>query len=80
MSARFVAALAAAAVASALAGCAAVDQVAQVGASVAADTGYITPEQAKSIRRSSSAIAKTFEDITPEQEYYIGRSVGAVIV
>jgi predicted Zn-dependent protease len=25
-------------------------------------------------------VAKSFEDITPEQEYYIGRTVGAVIV
>ena len=58
-------------------GCAAIDQGAQVGAGVAAETGYVTPEQAKSIRKSSAALAKSFEDITPEQEYYIGRSVAA---
>jgi predicted Zn-dependent protease len=62
------------------AGCAAVDQVAQVGSSVAASQGVITKDQAKSISRSTSAIAKAAEDFTPEQEHYVGRSVGAVIV
>jgi predicted Zn-dependent protease len=61
-------------------GCAAMEQVAQVGTSVAKSQGLVTEEQAKSITRSTAAIAKTLEDFTPEQEYYIGRSVGAVIV
>ena len=61
-------------------GCAAMEQVAQVGTSVAQSQGVVTGEQAKSIIRSTSAIAKTLEDFTPEQEYYIGRSVGAVVV
>jgi len=60
-------------------GCAAMEQVAQVGTSVAQSAGVVTEEQAKSITRSTTAIAKTQEDFTPEQEYYIGRSVGAVI-
>ncbi|TFG59602.1 MAG: peptidase M48 [Deltaproteobacteria bacterium] len=60
-------------------GCAAMEQVAQVGTSVAKSQGVVTEEQAKSINRSTAAIAKTQEDFTPEQEYYIGRSVGAVI-
>jgi len=63
-----------------LPGCATVDQVAQVGASVAQSAGVVTKEQAQSIRRSSTALAKAGEEFTPEQEYYIGRSVGAVIV
>ncbi|MGB7629454.1 MAG: M48 family metalloprotease [Candidatus Deferrimicrobium sp.] len=62
------------------AGCAAMEQVAQVGTSVAKSQGIVTEEQAKSITRSTTAIAKSLEDFTPEQEYYIGRSVGAVIV
>jgi len=61
-------------------GCAAMEQAAQVGTSVARSQGVVTEEQAKSINRSTSAIAKTQEGFTPEQEYYIGRSVGAVIV
>jgi beta-barrel assembly-enhancing protease len=61
-------------------GCAAMEQVTHVGTSVAQSQGVVTGEQAKSIIRSTTAIAKTLEDFTPEQEYYIGRSVGAVIV
>lgn len=34
----------------------------------------------KAITRAAPAVAKTFQDITPEQEYYIGRAVGATIV
>ncbi len=30
--------------------------------------------------KSSEAVAKSFEDITPEQEYYVGRAVGANIL
>jgi len=33
-----------------------------------------------SLFKVSQAVAKSFEDITPEQEYYIGRTVGAVIL
>jgi len=33
-----------------------------------------------SIVKSYKAVSKTFEDITPEQEYYIGRTVGAMIL
>ncbi|MFP5212947.1 MAG: M48 family metalloprotease, partial [Acidobacteriota bacterium] len=36
--------------------------------------------QADSIVRSATAVGKTFQDITPEQEYYIGRSVAASIL
>jgi len=61
-------------------GCAAMEQVSKVGTSVAQSAGVVTGEQAKSINRSTAAIAKTQEDFPPEQEYYIGRSVGAVIV
>lgn len=60
-------------------GCAALDEVAKVGTSVAESTGAITKDQAQSITRSTGALAKAAEDFTPEQEYYIGRSVGAVI-
>jgi len=60
--------------------CATLDQAAKLGTSMAQSRGLVTEDQTKSIVRSASAVAKTFEDITPEQEYYIGRSVGAVIV
>ena len=57
-------------------GCA---SVAQVGTTIGQSAGVITPQQAESINRSAVAVEKTFKDITPEQEYYIGRSVGATI-
>lgn len=63
-----------------LTGCQTMGALGDIGAGIASATGTITPQQAESIRRSSAALAKTFEDLTPEQEYYIGRTVGAVIV
>ena len=33
-----------------------------------------------SIKKAGKAVGKTFKSITPEQEYYIGRTVGAVII
>ena len=46
--------------------------------------GVISPEKAQSIKKSTDKIAKAdskrSEEFTPEQEYYIGRSVAAVIL
>jgi predicted Zn-dependent protease len=33
----------------------------------------------QSLFKVGQAVAKTFQDITPEQEYYIGRAVGAIV-
>ena len=30
--------------------------------------------------KSAQAIEKTFQDITPQQEYYIGRAVAATVL
>jgi predicted Zn-dependent protease len=62
------------------AGCASLEQATKVGTSVAQSQGLVTGEQAKSITKSTTAVAKAYEDFTPEQEYYIGRTVGAVIL
>ena len=43
-------------------------------------TGTVSGREAHAIKRSYAAVANSFEDITPEQEYYIGRTVGAVVV
>jgi beta-barrel assembly-enhancing protease len=51
----------------------------EVGANIAMQAGGISADQASSIINTSKAIAKTFEDFTPEQEYYIGRTVSANI-
>jgi predicted Zn-dependent protease len=57
----------------------AIRTISEVGTEVGVQTGAITEEQAQSIRKTTPAVAKSFEDITPEQEYYIGRTVGATI-
>ena len=48
-------------------------------------SGCVTPGEVRipdleSIIKVTKAVAKTFQDITPEQEYYIGRTIGAVIL
>jgi len=63
-----------------LTGCENLDAVAQIGTAVGVATGTIDPSQAESIQKSAKAVARSFQDFTPEQEYYIGRAVGAVIV
>lgn len=64
----------------AFSGCKTLESVTNVGATLAEATGTISSSQASSIRRSGKAVAKSFEDFTPEQEYYIGRAVGAAVV
>jgi len=63
-----------------LSGCALLDVASEAGATIGQATGAITPGQAESIKRSAGAVSKAMEDITPEQEYYIGRAVAATIL
>lgn len=63
-----------------LPGCAAVDTVTTVATEVGVASGQISRQQGESIKKSSKAVAKSLEDFTPEQEYYIGRTVGAVVL
>ncbi|HBF35377.1 TPA: peptidase M48 [Candidatus Sumerlaeota bacterium] len=56
------------------------DQAVQQTTDFAASQNLITDTQAGSIKKTSAAAAKTAEDITPSQEYYIGRSVAATIL
>jgi predicted Zn-dependent protease len=50
------------------------------GAQVAGALGVIDGDTANAISRSADAIGTAAEAITPEQEYYIGRAVGANIL
>jgi beta-barrel assembly-enhancing protease len=59
------------------AGCASVSKFAT---EVAQDQGMIDEQQAGSINRSAEALEKTFQDLTPEQEHYIGRAVAATLL
>jgi len=60
--------------------CASVMKVADVGAQVAGATGVINANTANAISQSARAIGTAAEEITPEQEYYIGRAVAANIL
>lgn len=55
------------------AGCAAVARIGEA-------TGVVTPEQAQAIEKTGQSMGKALEQITPEQEYYVGRAVGATLV
>jgi beta-barrel assembly-enhancing protease len=60
--------------------CESMQPMVDVATSVGVASGKITQSQADSISRSTKAVGKTFEDITPEQEYYIGRAVAASVL
>jgi len=62
-----------------LTGCETMNQIAELGTSIAVSSGSINQDQADSINRSARAVGKAFENLTPEQEYYVGRSVAATI-
>jgi predicted Zn-dependent protease len=61
-------------------GCESMGDVTAIGTSMAASAGLLTQSQAESLNKSAYAVAKTFQDITPRQEYYIGRAIGATIL
>ena len=54
--------------------------VVQEGADILADAGQISESDRQTITKTSQAVSSTFSDITEEQEYYIGRSVAALIL
>jgi predicted Zn-dependent protease len=60
--------------------CASLAQATGVAAEAAGAAGLIDPNVAGAITTSTSAIGRALEEITPEQEYYIGRAVGANIL
>ena len=55
-------------------------EVSEMGTRIAQEAGMISADQAQSLTRSTQAVAKTQEDLTPEQEYYIGRAVTATVL
>jgi predicted Zn-dependent protease len=60
--------------------CSTLANVADFGARTAGAAGVIDQNTANAISNSSRAVASAAEDITPEQEYYIGRAVAANIL
>ncbi|MEI6564582.1 MAG: M48 family metalloprotease [bacterium] len=63
-----------------VAGCGTLEKISEVGTGLGVATGAITADQAQSINKSAGAIDKASESMTPEQEYYIGRTVAATIL
>jgi len=63
-----------------LGGCKTMEVATQVGTAVGTATGVISGDQAESIQKAGKAVARSFEDFTPEQEYTIGRAVGAQLL
>lgn len=59
-----------------MASCSAVQQ----GADILAASGKISESDRQSIVKTSQAVRQTFADISEEEEYYIGRSVAALIL
>jgi len=63
--------------------CGSMGNIADIGATIAESAGILSPTQADILRKSGVAAdswSKAFEQITPEQEYYIGRAVGATVL
>lgn len=57
-----------------------ISEFTQAATNIAQEQGFISRDQAQSINRSTSAATKAMEEITPRQEYYIGRAVSAQIL
>jgi predicted Zn-dependent protease len=55
-------------------------QLGQAATGALQGAGIINQNQKQAIDQGTQAVAKSFEDITPEQEYYIGRAVTASIL
>jgi len=64
-----------------LASCANMTKIVNGAATIAVGTGILPySKEIGSLMRASTAVAKATENITPSQEYYIGRTVSADIV
>jgi len=60
--------------------CSTLMQVADVGAQIAGAAGVIDKNTVSAISNSSKAIGSAAEEITPQQEYFIGRAVAGNIL
>jgi predicted Zn-dependent protease len=51
----------------------------EAGANIGRAVGVIDDDEAESIIRGGNAIQKAAQDMTPEQEHYVGRAVAAKV-
>ena len=61
-------------------GCETANVLSQGVAAVGVASGTITAQQGQSLVRSTEAVGKAFETLTPENEYYVGRAVMATVL
>jgi len=76
----FILLIIAAVIAGAVVSCQGLMAVADIGAQIAGATGAIDQSTADAISVSARALGSAAEEITPEQEYFIGRAVAANIL
>ena len=60
--------------------CESLGEIGNFGADLAAAGGYISQDQADAIGSAADSLEKAFETLSPEQEYYLGRTVAATIM
>ncbi len=63
-----------------LSSCQTMESATSIATVIAQGAGAISETQAESIRKTTKAVARSAEEFTPEQEYYVGRTVGAVVL
>jgi predicted Zn-dependent protease len=63
-----------------LCSCQTISGIVSTGAQIAGAAGVIDENVSSAISQSADAAGRAAEEITPEQEYYIGRAVGANIL
>lgn len=51
-----------------------------LGSSVLSATGYVSKDQADGLLSAGDKLVKSQDDLTPEQEYYLGRAVSAQVL
>lgn len=61
-------------------GCETFDQAVKTGTDILVQQGSISSNEATAIVTSAGAVSKALASITPEQEHYIGRTVGATVL
>jgi predicted Zn-dependent protease len=63
-----------------LSSCQTMESATTLATEIGRGAGVISASQADSLRKTTKAVSRSAEEFTPEQEYYIGRAVGAVVL
>lgn len=63
-----------------LSSCQTMESATTLATEIGRGAGVISASQADSLRKTAKAVSRSAEEFTPEQEYYIGRTVGAVVL